>query len=351
MSSASSHENSVVRRNPITLSLITRWPVRGRRAGAEDGVAHARDLAPSDATSWTRTRWAPPRTQAATAAAVPKSRSPTGRSSTRPMKLLRDGPDQQRPVERRPARAGGAAPPGVGRVLREAEARDRAMTCAAGDARALRVAQALARARRDLARHVAVGGLPVHGLEVAAQVHEDRGHAAARATSGASAGIEAEAAHVVHEVGAGVERGRAPPRPCVVSMETKPGPRRRSASITGTTRRISSSAATGLAARTRRFAADVHDVRALCELSEARARRRPPDRRKRPPSEKESGVTLSTPMTQVRVAQDAPAAPGGSAVWTVARFGSSRVASRLACGRPRPLADATSPGPPRSDRD
>ena len=66
----------------------------------------------------------------------------------------------------------------------------------------------------------------------------------ARDQSGASAGIEGEPADVVDEVGAGVEGGRAPPRALVVSIERKPGPRRRSASMTGTTRRISSSAST-----------------------------------------------------------------------------------------------------------
>src|SRR5262249_50129572 len=43
-------------------------------------------------TPHTRTTWGRRSTRAAAAAAVPMSRSPTGRSSTRPMKLLREGP-------------------------------------------------------------------------------------------------------------------------------------------------------------------------------------------------------------------------------------------------------------------
>ncbi len=57
-----------------------------------DRVSRRRTTCTISATSWTRTMWAPPRTAAATAAAVPKSRSPTGRSRTLPMKLFREGP-------------------------------------------------------------------------------------------------------------------------------------------------------------------------------------------------------------------------------------------------------------------
>src|SRR6266496_3071651 len=55
-------------------------------------ASHTRTTWTISATSCTRTTWAPPSTAAATAAAVPKRRSPTGRSSTFPMKLFREGP-------------------------------------------------------------------------------------------------------------------------------------------------------------------------------------------------------------------------------------------------------------------
>ena len=58
----------------------------------------------------------------------------------------------------------------------------------------------------DLAHHVPVGGGAVHLREAAAQVHEHRGDAAP-GHQGRHRGIEPEGAHVVDEVGAGVERG------------------------------------------------------------------------------------------------------------------------------------------------
>src|SRR5437773_6103700 len=55
-------------------------------------ASHTRTTWTISATSCTRTMWAPPSTAAATAAPVPKRRSPTARPSTSPMKLSREGP-------------------------------------------------------------------------------------------------------------------------------------------------------------------------------------------------------------------------------------------------------------------
>ena len=114
-------------------------------------------------------------------------------------------------------------------------------------------------------------------------------------------GIEREAADVVDEVGAGVERGRAPRPAFVVSTERSPAPRSRRPRMTGTTRRhLLARVHAGGPARPRGLAADVHDVGARLEQRQAVGDGGIRRRRSRPPSENESGVTLSTPMTQVR---------------------------------------------------
>ena len=70
----------------------------------------------------------------------------------------------------------------------------------------------------------------------------------------------------------------------------------------------------GRAPGPRGLAAHVHDVGARLEQRRGRGPPRPSASRKRPPSENESGVTLSTPMTQVRSPRTALLAAQGEAV-------------------------------------
>ena len=84
-----------------------------------------------------------------------------------------------------------------------------------------------------------------------------------------------------------------------VSIETV-APRRTSSSTTGSTRRSSSSGAHRVGPGPRRLAPDVDDRCASRSAARARARSRCAESTCRPPSENESGVTLTTPTTAGR---------------------------------------------------
>ena len=187
-------------------------------------ASHIRTTSTIARTSCTRTTWAPPSTQAATAAAVPMSRSPTGRSSTRADEALARGPDQHRPVERAPARAGGAAPPGCGAASLEKPMPGSTISCARRHARRLRAPPALPQLGdhlrpsrpRSAGSRCMVAKSPRRCMSTAGTPRS--------ATSAGQAGIEAEAADVVDEVGARRRGRRAATAALVVSTESRPAP-------------------------------------------------------------------------------------------------------------------------------
>ena len=145
----------------------------------------------------------------------------------------------------------------------------------------------------DLADDVVVARLDLHRARLPLHVHQ----ADVRARVGDHAGelrIAAQGGDVVDERGAELERPRAPPRPS--SCRSRPaGPRalRARAARAAAPRR----ATTGVGAGTGRLATDVDERRTLGEQPPRRLRPRRPDRRCSPPSEKLSGVTLTTPIT------------------------------------------------------
>ena len=118
----------------------------------------------------------------------------------------------------------------------------------------------------------------------------------AAATSAAISGSARNARHVVDERRARVERGRGDGRLGGVDRDLR-ARRRREPATTGSTRAISSAAADRLGAR----AASTRRRRRGCPRP-ARSARSPwataaSASRKRPPSENESGVTLTTPIS------------------------------------------------------
>ncbi len=187
---------SLARSRPAALRRIS--PRGGRR-----GAAATRAACRQGATSWTRRSSTPASTQATTAASVPGSRSSTGAPVSFPMKLLREGPTRSgRPRARSsPIRARSStlcsavfANPSPGSRI-TASGR---MPAAAARASAPRSSA------RDLRHDVAVDRPRLHVGGRAARVHEhDRG---ARGGDGPAELRVGEAGHVVHEVGARVER-------------------------------------------------------------------------------------------------------------------------------------------------
>ena len=122
---------------------------------------------------------------------------------------------------------------------------------------------------------------------------DERGTAAARPRWRAPSSRRQR--NVVHDACAPASRHAAATSGLVVSIETQRALSRRSARPSRT-RSSCSRAGTGLRARPRRLPADVDDVGALGEeLVDARARRSSRSK-KRPPSLKESGVTLQMPI-------------------------------------------------------
>ena len=96
-------------------------------------------------------------------------------------------------------------------------------------------------------------------------------------------------------------------------VDRHPDLTRASASTTGSTRRSSSASGTGSGARPGRLAADVDDVGALGDHAAGRGPTAAAGSNHWPPSENESGVTLSTPITRVTAGR-VPARPARRSV-------------------------------------
>ena len=146
--------------------------------------------------------------------------------------------------------------------------------------------------RLHLGDDVVVARVVLHRPRLAEHVHE----AEAGVRVGDDAGelrVAAQRGDVVDHHRAGLERHAARPRPS--RCRWRPA-RPESAASTGSTRRSSSSSRDPLRARAGRLAADVDDRRAFVEHS-ARPAIAACGCRNAPPSENESGVTLTTPMT------------------------------------------------------
>ena len=210
-----------------------------------------------------------------------------------------------------------------------------------------RAPMACAEFRGDVADDVVVVGVAVHVARAAAHVHQhERGPR--RAATSPSAGSYCSPLMSLTSDAPGGQRGVGDVGLVGVDGDRDRAAARASASRTGRTRATLLAASTGCAPGPRRLAADVEDVGAL-RLHRERARR--PRARRRstsPPSENESGVTLRTPMTSVRGAEEERAAAVGSGM-------SIGGGASTACGlRPTadgvPLAQRTHEGPGDSSR-
>ena len=187
------------------------------------------------ATSWTRTTWAPKSTRGGDRGRR-AHQPPVGRPVEHPAdEALAGRTHEEGPVERRHLSRGGAAPPGcVPRPWRSrcrgpgeaAPATHRPPPPGRGPGRAPRPPRPSRRGRRA----------PGACRRTAPQVHEHRG-TPALGHQARHGGIVTECAHVVHEVGPGVE-GRAGAPPPSWCPRKRPAPRRRRPSITGATRRV-----------------------------------------------------------------------------------------------------------------
>ena len=153
-------------RSSVTTSLMRNGAARMRSATR---TASAISLTP-----WTRTMWAPARTQAVTAAAVAQSRSVAGRSPIAVFRNdFRDGPDQDRPVERRPGGPGARATSHVLRgALGEAQARDRGRSPRARCPPPSRGRWPLAAPRQPPPATSSIDGLAIHLARSPAVVHQ-----------------------------------------------------------------------------------------------------------------------------------------------------------------------------------
>ena len=208
---------------------------------------------------------------------------------------LRDKPTNTGSPSRARARAGAAAASDCAPGSCRSRSPDRPRCAGAPTPAAAAGRHALGEERPHLADHVGVVRRALHGARLALHVHQ--AHARSRSPPPPQRPGRAQRAHVVDEPGAG---GRAAARMTsglLVSTEITAGVAARRRSITGSTRRSSSARVDRRRARSRRFAADVDERRALGRHAHAVLAPPPRASRKRPPSEKESGVTLSTPMT------------------------------------------------------
>ena len=148
-----------------------------------------------------------------------------------------------------------------------------------------------------LADHVGVDGPGVHVVAVPAPVHHHVGHARLRHQPG-HVRVGESAAHVVDQADPGLERQLGHLGAHRVHADHHPGPDQ-----FGDDRLDPAQLLVGgdpLRARPGRLAADVDDVGALGDQLQAVLDRRPRRRYHWPPSENESGVTLTTPITRQR---------------------------------------------------
>ena len=161
--------------------------------------------------------------------------------------------------------------------------------------------EAVARARATTsADHVAVHGLGVHRPRARRACASARARRRARRRRAPAPGSHPQAADVVDDRGAGVERGAGDVGLVGVDRERECAAGRARPAATGRTRASSSSARHRLGAGARRLAADVDEVGAVGLHAQRGVDRRAPDRARRPASANESGVTLRMPMTSGR---------------------------------------------------
>ena len=256
------------------------------------------------ATSWTRTASAPAKIATAQAAAVAsRARRPDRRSARRGTTCAtgRRAPAgrRARAAGRRSRAAPGSAPgacrtrcPGRRRGARRANAGRPRARGARGELGG------------HLGHHVVEADLALHRRGLAAQVAEDSPAPRARGDRGERR-VVAQAGDVVHDARAGVERRLRDARPCACRSRARAGSAFASASSAGHDARDLLGLGHRLRAGPRRLAADVEHVGAGREHRLGGAQQRgevaaPPSRRKRPPSENESGVTFSTPTIVTR---------------------------------------------------
>ena len=218
---------------------------------------------------------------------APARSTPSGRGQQPAEEPLAAGADHHRVARAPRARRGGAAGQVVGRGLAEPDARvdpDLARPRRRAPARPARPGS-----RLDLGDHVVVAGIDLHGVGRALHGAWPPSRRPARPATSCERGR-----HVVDQGGAGRDRGPGHRR--LDACRSRPAPRRPAPRSPGRP---------GAAPRPRRPAR-----RRAGSTRRRRRRRRRPRRpgsgpwaiatsgsRNRPPSENESGVTLSTPIT------------------------------------------------------
>ena len=279
---------------------------RRRRGGARDRAPTSAGSGPTRRTSWTRRIDAPP------AAAAPRAASEPGQAVGRGGRLgdtgeapdegLARGADGDGKPERarRPPRwrsrrrlPSGLLPkprPGSMAIASAATPASAARSRGVGEERG-DVGRADGRSARSSC--IVRGSVPFMCMRIAP--------APAAAIVAEHAGIEAPRRDVVDEVRAGLERRARDGGLARVDRERRVRllARMRVDDRDDARDLLLGRERPGLAVgrRPRRLAADVHDRRALLEHRERARDGRAPRSKWRPPSEKESGVTLTTPMT------------------------------------------------------
>src|SRR5438094_5537291 len=252
-----------------------------------------RSASQASAASWTRNRRAPRSHASAHATAVARSRSSTGRPVAAPRKRLRDGPTATgypKPTtvassssSRKFCSAPFANPnPGSTTMRSCGTPASSAPAAAAASSAATSAATC-----RYTASPSIVSGVPRMCMTITP--------APPSATTRASSGSKArpDTSLITAAPAASAARATAALR---VSTDTGPKPRRASCSITGATRAISSGAATGAAPGrvdsppTSSSSHPSATSRSACATARSAVE-------KRPPSEKESGVTFTIPIS------------------------------------------------------
>ena len=257
-------------------------------------------------TSWTRARCAPRETSHTTAPIVPSTRSSSGTSRIVPRNRFARRTDEHRAgagraAHRRAASARGCArgpcrtrSPGRSRSARGRSPRARRPRSAGGGTRAPRP-----RRRRSAAP-------PASSSARRACASGRRRRRALRTTSNMSGSAPPETSFTIAAPAASASAATLAFRVSIeIGIAGWSSARR---SITGRTRSSSSSTETAVepgrvdSPPTSRMSAPSSTIRVACATAAARSRNRPP-------SEKESGVTLRIPMTRVRSAQSNARSP------------------------------------------
>ena len=254
----------------------------------------------------------------------PAARSPgSGAPPIVPMKRLREAPNRIGAAECRAGARGRGSARGCARRSCRSRCPGSTRMRSRGMPAASAAATRASRKSHDVEQHVVVGGRVLHGLRVALRVHQADRPAGARRRAARLAGSWRQRRDVVEEVGAGVEGGARHRGVAGVDRDrqrealgAQRGDHRHDAGDLLLERHR-------VGAGARRLAADVEDVGALRRERAGLRERGVGSARCRPPSEKLSGVTLSTPMirgrssarpqTGARGAVRRAAASGGSA--------------------------------------